>query len=95
MKLLGRPAVPGWVFTSLAIHLFFAVTTTLVWVWVIVRAVRRFPNLARPNEHSSNHRFWGWVAAIDMACTAGDRLDLLFAGVRRLSAALRVYRAFR
>ena len=52
LKLLGRAEVPGWVFTSLAIHLFFAVTTSLLWIWVIA-GPRRFrippcrPSIAR------------------------------------------------
>jgi len=70
VRLLGRPSVPGWIFTSLAIHLFFAVTTALIWVWVIVRALRRFPNPPGPNDHSANHKAWAWIAAIDMGLTA-------------------------
>ena len=70
IKVLGQPAVPGWVFLSLAIHLFFAVTTTLIWIWVIVRAVLYFPIPAKPCAHSANHKFWGWIAAVDMGLTA-------------------------
>ncbi len=70
LKVLHRAEVPGLVFTSLAVHLFFAVTTTLLWIWVIARALRRFPDPAAPSEHSASHKFWGWVAAIDMGLTA-------------------------
>ena len=70
LKLLGRAEVPGWVFTSLAIHLFFAVTTSLLWIWVIVRALRHFPKPPAPNEHSPSHKLWAWIAAFDMGMTA-------------------------
>jgi putative membrane protein len=55
---------------SLGVHLFFAVTTALLWALVVVRAMSRFPVPPAPNEHSRWHRFWGRLAAIDMCCTA-------------------------
>jgi putative membrane protein len=70
LKVLNRPQVEGWVFTSLAIHLFFAVTTTVLWAAVIVRALRKFPNPPAPCAHSASHMFWARIAAIDMALTA-------------------------
>jgi uncharacterized membrane protein YozB (DUF420 family) len=54
----------------LAIHLFFAVTTTVLWLAVIVRALRKFPSPPAPCDHSASHMFWGRLAAIDMALTA-------------------------
>ena len=55
---------------SLWIHLFFAVPTPLLWIFVIVQAVRRFPNPAAPSEYSRTHMFWAWLAAIGMTLTA-------------------------
>jgi hypothetical protein len=52
------------------VHLAFAISTTLLWAVVTVRAVRNFAHDPRPSFHSRSHRFWGWVAAIDMAGTA-------------------------
>jgi hypothetical protein len=69
-KILGRAEVPGLVFTSLGIHLFFAVTTSLLWIWVIVQALRQFPKPPAPNQHSASHKVWAWTAAIDMGLTA-------------------------
>jgi putative membrane protein len=57
------------VYTALAIHLFFALTTVLLWIVVIVRGLRRFPHPPAPNEHSAFHRRFGWIAAIDMLLT--------------------------
>jgi putative membrane protein len=67
---LGLAYVPGWVFIALTIHLFFAVTTTLLWIVVIVRALRNFPSPPSPGAHSKSHAFWGWLAALDMGMTA-------------------------
>ena len=70
LKVLNRPQVEGWVFTSLGIHLFFAVTTTLLWTVVIVQALRKIPNPPAPSAHSAAHMFWARIAAVDMALTA-------------------------
>jgi len=61
---------PHAVFASLYVHLFFAVTTTGLWIAVIARALRRFPSPPAPGTHSASHRFWGRLAAIDMTMTA-------------------------
>jgi putative membrane protein len=70
LRLLGRPEVPGWVFTSLYIHLCFAVTTTLLWIFVIVQALRKFDSPPLPCGYSHAHKRWAWIAAIDMGLTA-------------------------
>ena len=59
-----------WVHYSLAIHLFFAIPTALLWIYVVVQALRLFPKPAAPNEHSRSHRFWGPVASFEMLMTA-------------------------
>jgi hypothetical protein len=46
------------------------VSSALLWVAVVVRALRNFPNPPQPGSHSSWHIFWGWAAAIDLVCTA-------------------------
>lgn len=55
---------------SLYVHLVFAVTTALLWVYVIVQALRKFASPPVPNAYSATHKFWGRVAAIDMTLTA-------------------------
>jgi hypothetical protein len=42
----------------------------VLWVVVIVRAIRRFPVPPVPCEHSRAHIFWARAAAIDMTLTA-------------------------
>jgi putative membrane protein len=62
--------VPGWVVTSLGIHLVFATTTALLWIVVIVRALRNFSIPPAPGAHSKAHVFWARLAAWDMLLTA-------------------------
>lgn len=58
------------VYQVLYVHLFFAVTTTVLWIFVIVQALRKFDKLATPNAYSTTHMFWAKLAAIDMTLTA-------------------------
>jgi hypothetical protein len=60
----------NWVATSLAIHLFFAIPTALLWIVVIYRALRRFPDPPGPSAHSASHRIWANLATIEMYLTA-------------------------
>lgn len=55
---------------SLLVHLFFAIPTTLLWTYVILAALRRYPSPMRPNAYSPRHKFLGWLATVEMTCTA-------------------------
>ena len=55
---------------SLWIHLCFAVPTPLLWIFVIVRALKKFPQPAAPCAYSSRHVLWGRTAAGAMLMTA-------------------------
>jgi hypothetical protein len=55
---------------ALIIHLFFAIPTTLLWAVVTVQALRKFPNPSQPGKHSASHKFWGWLAVLEMFGTA-------------------------
>jgi hypothetical protein len=55
---------------ALIVHLVFAVSTAVLWIAVIVRALRNFPSPPQPGPHSVWHKRWGWAAAIDMALTS-------------------------
>ena len=58
------------VWISLYIHLVFAVTTALLWIWVIVAALRRFPKPPAPDVHSRQHIVLARLASVDMVATA-------------------------
>lgn len=60
----------GMVRNALVVHLVFAVSTAVLWVVVIARALRNFPSPPQPGPHSAWHRRWGWAAAIDMGLTS-------------------------
>jgi hypothetical protein len=55
---------------SLAVHLFFAIPTALLWIWVIVQALRHFPAPPVPNHYSPRHILWARLAAGGMVMTA-------------------------
>lgn len=55
---------------SLIIHLCFAVPTPLLWIYVIVQALRKFPSPPQPGEHSHAHSKWAWLAVGGMLMTA-------------------------
>ncbi|MGB6045039.1 MAG: DUF420 domain-containing protein [Pirellulales bacterium] len=56
--------------TSLAIHLCFAIPTAVVWIWVIVGALRHFPKPPAPNAYSPRHIVLARIAAVSMTFTA-------------------------
>lgn len=58
------------VWYALVVHLCFAVPTPFIWAFVIVQALRRFPQPAAPSAYSRLHLFRARVAAIGMVMTA-------------------------
>lgn len=55
---------------SLIVHLCFAVPTLVLWIMVIVQALRKFSRPPTPGPHSQWHARWGTLAAIGMFMTA-------------------------
>lgn len=64
------PSGMSAVWTSLIVHLGFAVPTLLVWIGVVTAALRRFPRPPHPGPHSATHRRWGWIASVLMTLTS-------------------------
>ena len=58
------------VWTALTVHLSFAVPTLVVWIVVVVRALRGFEKPPCPGEHSASHKRWGRIAVVGMTGTA-------------------------
>ena len=52
------------------VHLFFSISTTLLWIVTIVLALRKFPNPPTPGPHSRIHVPLARTAALFMFCTA-------------------------
>jgi len=55
---------------SLIVHLSFAVPTLLLWIYVVVQALRKFSRAPQPGSHSRSHARTGWLAAGGMTMTA-------------------------
>jgi uncharacterized membrane protein YozB (DUF420 family) len=55
---------------SLIVHLLFAVPTALLWIYVIVQGLRKFPRPTTPSPYSPRHILLARPAAIGMCLTA-------------------------
>jgi putative membrane protein len=55
---------------ALVVHLCCSIPAAALWVFVIVQALRRFPSPPQPSSYSRRHKFWGWLAVIEMVLTA-------------------------
>src|SRR5262245_15244636 len=55
---------------SLVVHLSFAVPTLVLWIVVVVQALRKFSRPPAPGSHSRWHARWGLLAAGGMVLTA-------------------------
>ena len=61
---------PRGVLVALAIHLVFAISTLVLWAWVVWEALTRFPVPPAPGSHGPRHRRMAWLAALDLVATA-------------------------
>jgi hypothetical protein len=66
----GTGEAPNWVMRALYVHLFFAIPTALLWIWVIAQALRKIPSPPGPSQYSRTHIFWAWLAAWELVGTA-------------------------
>ena len=55
---------------ALGIHLVFAVSTLVLWAWVVWEALARFPSPPSPGSHGPRHRVMARLAAGDLLLTA-------------------------
>jgi len=69
-RALASPWWPNGVWAALSVHLFFAISTVGLWIWVIWEAIRRFPVPPAPADHSRRHRLMGRLAAADLVLTS-------------------------
>jgi len=79
----SRPLSPGerGSFDSLLyVHLFFAVSTVVLWATTLVLALKRMPTPPAPSEHSRLHKRLGWLAAADITLTSATGLMVYYFG---------------
>jgi len=60
----------GLAVVALWVHLVFACTTAVLWVFVIVQGLRKIPHPPQPGPYSRTHARWAKIAAVDMCLTA-------------------------
>ena len=66
----ASPYYDAGLFPVLYVHLFFAVSTTVLWGFTIVDALRKFPSPIQPSPYGEFHKRIAWLAAIGMYCTS-------------------------
>ena len=71
-KLRARPSPywPAGVLWALGVHLVFAISTFVLWTWVVWEALLRFPRPPVPGTHGPRHRRMARLAALDLLLTA-------------------------
>lgn len=67
----------------LGVHLFFSVSTVILWAITYVTALQSFPSPPRPNAFSQKHRVMAWVAVVDMVATVVTGLMVYYYGFMR------------
>lgn len=65
---------------SIWFHLALSVTTSLVWIGLVVASLRRFPSPPEPNDFSAKHRFWGRLGMVLMGLTGITGVQLYVMG---------------
>ncbi len=69
----------------LYVHLFFAVTTPVLWGTTIALALKRFPKPPLPGPHSSLHKTLGWLSVVDLVMTSVTGLAFYYMAFVRTS----------
>ena len=70
LRAASSPFWPAGVLWSLGIHLVFAISTLVLWTWVVWEALRRFASPPVPGSHGPRHRRMARLAALDLLATA-------------------------
>ena len=64
----------------LYVHLFFAISTVVLWAATIGLALRRFESPPQPGAHSRLHRRLGWLSTLDITATSITGLLVYYYG---------------
>ena len=77
----SRYAGTDFLYASIYIHTFFAISTAILWLSLIAVSLRRFAAPPRPNGFSKMHRLWGRIAMLDMLLTGITGVELYVVGL--------------
>jgi hypothetical protein len=61
-------------------HTFLSVTTSLIWILLVIASLIKFGKNPRPGKFSRTHRLWGKIGMWDMALTCITGLILYVIG---------------
>jgi len=64
----------------LYVHLFFAISTVVLWATTLTLALRRMPLPPAPCAHSRLHKRLGWLSAVDITLTSVTGLAVYYYG---------------
>lgn len=64
----------------LGVHLFFSISTVMLWAVTYATALKFFPSPPRPNSFSPKHRIMAWIAVVDMVATVVTGLMVYYYG---------------
>ena len=64
----------------LYVHLFFAVSTVIMWSITYYITLKRFPSPPRPTAFSPTHRVLAWISVVDMGATVVTGLMVYYFG---------------
>jgi len=62
------------------VHLFFAISTVVLWIVTISLALRHFSSPPEPGDHSRLHRRLGWLSTLDITATSVTGLLVYYFG---------------
>lgn len=50
-------------------HMFVSITTSLIWIGLVIFSLKKFASPPLPNSFSRTHKIWGTIGMIDMILT--------------------------
>ncbi len=65
---------------SIYFHTFLAISTSIIWIWLVIASWVKFPKPPRPDRFSKMHKRWGKIGMVDMILTGLTGLQLYIFG---------------
>lgn len=81
-EMIKGSAYEGTFFLNFMIyfHTFLSITTSIIWIFLIIASLIKFGKNPRPGKFSKTHRFWGKIGMWDMGLTCVTGLILYVYG---------------
>ena len=75
-KYSGTTLLNAWIYG----HTLVAILTSIIWVFLIIFSLRRFPNPPEPGDFSKAHRVWGRIGMVTMMLAGLSAFPLYYYG---------------